>query len=166
MKTMQTFKTTISLILLCGLLSACGFSLRGTESLALNPEIEQLSIKDEGNNSALGQLLTQRLQVYGLDLLEPGKASLRLTLGAEQVKERVVSINRNARAGEFEMTLITSIELSKDADVLISREVLALEEIYEADPANLAAKANEAELIKTEMRQELVEQILRRLQAL
>jgi outer membrane lipopolysaccharide assembly protein LptE/RlpB len=146
------------------LLSACGFTLRGSNDAQLfSPDLQQIQLSSS-NAEELAQLLRRRLLASGIDLVE-NSSSYKLSLGDEQILERVVSVNRNARAGEYELSLLTSIQLDKDAETLIPREIISVEQVYEADPANAAAKTNEAELVRNELRQALVEQIIRRLQS-
>ena len=48
--------------------------------------------------------------------------------------------------------------------VVFGPEVLSIEKVYLADPNSAVAKAEERELMEEEMRRELVNRILRRLQ--
>lgn len=110
-------------------------------------------------------MLERRLTASGIQIIDSPSA-YKLTLGDEQSRERVVSVNSNARAGEYELTLMASFQLEKNAETVIAQEIISAEQVYEADPANAAAKTNEAELVRNELRQALVEQIMRRLQSL
>ena len=150
-------------LLIFPILTGCGFTLRGTDSLALNPAMRQIQLNYPNSSNELALLLQRRLTAYSVELIDDSE-SYQLTLGAEQNRERVVSVNRNIRAGEYEMTLAASFQLNYQGETVINSEIISLTRIYEADPANAAAKTNEAELIKNELRQALVEQILRRLE--
>src|SRR5690606_6429525 len=88
-----------------------------------------------------------------------------LGLGQEQSSERVLSVNANARAGEYELTMQVPFQLRQDAAPIMGPETLALSRVYLADPENAVAKNEEAALIRDEMRLGLAFQILRRLQA-
>ena len=95
----------------------------------------------------------------------PGATTYRLGIGGEQASERVLSVNANARAGEYELTTSVAVQLRRGTDVL-GTETLSVSRVYLADPENAVAKNEEAELIRDEMRRELAQQILRRLQSL
>ena len=150
---------TVSLLLL---LSACGFTLRGSDTQLLSPDLQQIQLSFNNPNE-LGQLLQRRLAAAGVEIVDSPSA-YKLTLGNEQSLERVVSVNRNVRAGEYELTLNASFQLDNNAEPVIAREIISADQVYEADPANAAAKTNEAALVRNELRQALVEQIMRRLQ--
>ena len=143
-------------------LTACGFSMRGTDTQALDASLQQLQLNYSSGNE-LGQVLQGRLAAFEIELLDDAEVH-QLSLGDEQVRERILSVNRNVRAGEYEITLSASFQLSKQGQSIFNPELITVNQIYEADPANAAAKTNEAELVKTELRQELVEQIIRRLE--
>lgn len=142
-------------------LTACGFTLRGTESQALNSSLQPIQLNYSSGN-AIGQILQRRLTAAGVELLVDAEA-YQLTLGDEQFRERIISVNQNIRAGEYDLTLSASFQLSKQDLSIFNREIISVNQVYEADPANAAAKTNEAELVKNELRQELVDRILRRL---
>ncbi len=158
-------KNIIPIIITLLLLSACGFTLRGSETQALSTNLQQLELTFNSSSNGLGQILRRRLTASGVDIVE-NSTSYKLTLGDEQNIERIVSVNRNVRAGEYELTLISSFQLEKDGELLIETEIISIDQLYEADPTNAAAKTNEAELVLTELRQALAEQILRRLQTI
>lgn len=157
-------KNILTIVMLM-LLSSCGFTLRGYDASLLSPELQQLQLSFNGSSNELAQTLRRRLISSGVDIVEHTSA-YKLTLGDEQSIERIISVNRNVRAGEYEITLTVSIQLDNDGDSVIAREIISVDQVYEADPNNAAAKTNEAELVLDELRQALTEQIMRRLQTL
>ena len=156
-------KRLLPIIITLLLLSACGFTLRGSEYQALNANIQQLELTYNSSSNELAQILRRRLIASGVEIID-NSSNYKLTLGNEQNLERVVSVNRNARAGEYELTLISSLQLENNGEPVIASEIISLDQIYAADPTNAAAKTNESELVLNELRQALVEQIMSRLQ--
>lgn len=156
-------KRLLLIIITSLLLSACGFTLRGSETIALGTTIQEIELVTNNSSNELGQILRRRLLASGVEVIEDSSA-YKLTLGDEQSIERIVSVNRNIRAGEYELTLISSFYLENDGESVIPSEIIALDQTYEADPTNAAAKTNETAIVETEIRQAIVEQILRRLQ--
>lgn len=145
------------------LLSACGFTLRG--SAELPAQLQTLQLQAQDGNTEIVREMRRALVNSGVNVIDEIREGVyRLGLGREQSEERVLSINSNARAGEYELSLSVSFQLRTADDFFIGPEILTIEQVYLADPNNAVAKAEEAELIKEEMRQELVIQILRRLQ--
>jgi LPS-assembly lipoprotein len=144
--------------------SACGFSLRGTTELSAN--LQPLYVEAVDTSSPMHREL-QRVLNQNQIALAPNvnDANYRLGLGPENSSERALSVNANARAGEYELEISVPFQLAKGTDVVLPPETLSLTKVYLADPDNAVAKNEEAELIRTEMRRELAQQILRRLQA-
>ncbi len=158
-----------SLWTLCALLVAtlavggCGFALRG--SAALPAELQPLALLNVDNGTPLGQELLRALVSNGVELAtQASGASYQLEVGNEAAAERALSVNANARAGEYELTMSVPWQLRRGADVVLGPETLSLGKVYLADPDNAIAKNEEAELIRAEMRRELALQLLRRLQ--
>ncbi|MFZ9584554.1 MAG: LPS assembly lipoprotein LptE [Pseudohongiellaceae bacterium] len=160
---------TPSLWTLCALLVAtvivggCGFALRG--SAALPAALQPLALSNVDNATPLGQELLRALASNDVDLAtEAGSASYQLEVGGEAFAERALSVNANARAGEYELTISVPWQLRRGTTVVLGPETLSLGKVYLADPENAIAKQEEAELIRAEMRRELALQLLRRLQ--
>jgi LPS-assembly lipoprotein len=154
---------------LCALLVAtlavggCGFALRG--SAALPAALQPLALLNVDNGTPLGQELLRALASNGVELAtEASSASYQLEVGNEAAAERALSVNANARAGEYELIMSVPWQLRRGTAVVLGPETLSLGKVYLADPENAIAKNEEAELIRTEMRRELALQLLRRLQ--
>ncbi len=150
------------LLLLSLFLSACGFTLQGSALNELSTKIPRLNLQYSASNE-LGRMLRNQLLVSGVEL-DDSDRSLLLQLEDEQTLERIVSVNRNIRVGEYELNMLSAFQLIQDGDIILDSGPISLFQFYEADPLNAAAKISEAELIKSEMRQELIAQILRQLQ--
>ncbi len=157
-------KNILTIVMLM-LLSSCGFTLRGYDSALLSPELQQLQLSYNTSSNELAQILRRRLMASGVEIIE-NTSAYNLILGDEQSIERIISVNRNVRAGEYEITLTASMQLDNNGESLIAREIISVEQIYEADPNNAAAKTNEAEIVMDELRLALSEQIMRRLQTI
>lgn len=149
-------------------LSACGFSLRGSDVLASRFQVIQLNIQQP--NSEFSRLLRRSLEVADVDvetvLLDSTNSdSPVLMIGIEQRVSRPITINPRARAAQYEMRLSIDIALGSVEDYLISPETLVVERVYFEDIANIAGTQEEVEIITIEMRRELVNQLMRRLEA-
>jgi LPS-assembly lipoprotein len=143
-------------------LAGCGFTLRGSVDL---PEplrtLEVVSLDDGGE---LLQQVRRALRNSGVNLVEQG-SDYRLGLGREVTDERIVSVNANARAGEYEVEMSLQFQLTRAGEAVLGPDTLRLTRVYLTDPENAVAKEEEAELIRSELRRELAQQLLRRLQA-
>jgi LPS-assembly lipoprotein len=147
--------------LLLLLLGGCGFALRGSADLPEALRLMQVAAIDE--NSDLLQEVRRALRNSGVTLGD-AKAPYRLDIGRETTGERIVSVNSNARAGEYELEINLLFQLSQGGTTLMGPETLSLTRVYLTDPENAVAKEEEAEMIRDELRSELAQQLIRRLQ--
>lgn len=147
-------------------LNSCGFSLRGSDVLSSKFQVIQLDI--EQPNSEFSRLLRRSLEVADVTI-----EALRLTdsdapvlvVSNEQRVSRPITVNPRARAAQYEMRLSINIALGSSDKTLISPQTLIVERIYFEDIANIAGTQEEIEIITAEMRRELVNQLMRRLEA-
>ncbi len=153
-----------SVPILLVLLSGCGFTLRG--SAELPAALQTMQLESPNPDSELVREVRRMLRNNDVTLVEEATDTIyRLGIGSEATSERALSVNANARAGEYEVTMSVAVQLRRGTEVL-GPETLSVSRVYLADPENAVAKNEEAELIRTEMRREIAQQVLRRLQAL
>ncbi|MBN7795729.1 LPS assembly lipoprotein LptE [Parahaliea mediterranea] len=160
--------TRLALLLgLTCLLAACGFQLRGNSGATALPEAWKVMYLDTGNpNSEFSRELKARFSANGITWAEePADAAFILDLGPERFSQRNLSLNREARAAEFELTMASRFAVRKpgtSAPVIKPAEATVIKQM-ENDPRNVVGKAEEIRIIKGEMRVELAQQILRRI---
>ena len=155
-------QTLLVLFAVC-VLSGCGFTLRGSANIP--PELQNLVLIGANQNSDIMQDLRRALQANKVNILDTASAgSYQLLIGEADIQERILSVNSNARAGEFELSISVPYQLRSSNAVALEPEVLTIEKVYLADPNSAVAKAEERELMETAIRRELISLILRRLQ--
>ena len=148
------------------ILSSCGFSLRGSDVLSSKFQVIQLDM--EQPNSEFSRLLRRSLEVADVTieaLLPTNSDSPVLLVSNERIVSRPITVNPRARAAQYEMRLSINIALDRAEKTLIPPETLMVERIYFEDIANIAGTQEEVEIITAEMRRELVNQLMRRLEA-
>jgi LPS-assembly lipoprotein len=156
--------SVVAILVMALMLAGCGFTLRG--SVALPPALQTLQLESPNPNGEIVREVRRMLRNNDVTLTEAGTdATWRLGIGTEEVRERVLSVNANARAGEYELTMDVAAQLRRGTET-VGPETFSVARVYLADPESAVAKNEEAELIRTEMRRELAQQILRRLQSL
>jgi len=166
---MTKLSTSLLAILLGSLiLSGCGYSLRGAESLSTSLPNLQLNLQNP--NSEFSRLLRRSLDTAGVALSDGGMdsaniAASRLSVTDLRVQNQPVSVNPAARAAQYEIRLSIDIQLFNGEQELIPRETLTVERSYFEDIENIAGNQEEVEIITSEMRRELVNLLIRRLQA-
>jgi LPS-assembly lipoprotein len=160
-------KRESSVVAICVLvlsLSGCGFTLRGSADLPA--ALQTMQVESPNPDSGIVREVRRMLRNNNVTLTEAATdGTYRLGIGAEELSERVLSVNANARAGEYEITLTVAAQLRRGAQT-IGPETFTVSRSYLADPSTAVATNEEAELIRTELRRELAQQILRRLQSL
>ena len=148
------------------ILSSCGFSLRGSDVLSSKFQVIQLDM--EQPNSEFSRLLRRSLEVADVSIESvalTNSDSPVLLVSNERIVSRPITVNPRARAAQYEMRLSINIALGNAERYLISPETLMVERIYFEDVANIAGTQEEVEIITAEMRRELVNQLMRRLEA-
>ena len=158
--------TALRLLLLVLALSvqACGFTLRGNDAIASS--FDNLNLELVQPQSELSALLQRSLRAAGVSLSSQElKTAPTLKLRNEQISTRPVSINPRARASQVELRLSVNIALPVGGKPTILDETLTVVRTYFQDIENIAGNQEEAQIIANELRQELVNQLMRRLES-
>jgi LPS-assembly lipoprotein len=153
------------LLLLTLSMTACGFHLRGT--VEIPPEWLALHLTSPSPHSELSNTVKSSFSANGVEWMEPAEANYTLHLGPEKLERRNLSIDRNARAAEFELKLSTSLSVtdSQGAEILPAEDI-TVHKIMTHDPENVTGKVEEERLLRREMRTELVQRMLRKIRFL
>ena len=153
-------------LLLLGLLSACGFQLRGTGADA-NPipdEWKSMFLITGNPNGEFAREVQTRFAANGVQWTTREEANFRLHLGPVRFSQRNLSLNAEARAAEFELTMSSQFSVSDaKGDVVMEQTQVTTIKQMENDPRNVVGKAEEIRLLKSEMQAELSQQIMRRI---
>ena len=155
-------QVVLTLTLACAL-CACGFQLRGTGGASLPESWKKMFLSTDNPNGELSRELQSTFSANNITWVDSDTANFILIVGGEEFKQRNLSINAQARASEFELTMRTvfSVRNAAGQEVIEASEATIVKQM-ENDPSNVVGKAEEVRLLKTEMRTELVQQILRR----
>lgn len=161
---MRTLTSSFLLLLLPILLGSCGFALRGSDAVSAN--FSELALNLEQPNSEFSRLLRRSLEVANVDTTSGMSTTTpTLNLSNEQVVSRPVTVNPRARAAQYEIRLSLQMSLVLNGDFLIPQQSLMVQRNYFEDIANIAGNREEVEIITAEMRRDLVNQLMRRLEA-
>jgi len=153
----------LALSLLC-LLSACGFQLRGSGGTAVPESWHKMHLITSNPNGELSRELQSTFSANGVVWVEKEEANYLLKIGTERFTQRNLSLNAQARAAEFELTLSSNFMVldARGAEVMAASDASVVKQM-ENDPRNVVGKAEEVRILKAEMRTELVNQIIRRI---
>jgi LPS-assembly lipoprotein len=145
-------------LLLAATLTACGFHLRGGESLPT----ELKNVYLEGGSPALREQMLQQLRTAKSQLAPSIQtASIVVKLFDEQFQRRGVSLSERGKTNEYELVYRVEYELATPKDaVLLVRQPLEIRRDYYNDQQAILARDNEEAVLRTEMTQQVVRTLL------
>ncbi|WP_460144445.1 LPS-assembly lipoprotein LptE [Pseudomonas sp. S2_A02] len=144
------------------LLSACGFQLRGTGTTEL--AIKEL---DLSARNAYGETVTQMRQVLESSGVKVySGAPYKLYLADEQETQRILSYAGAGRTGEYEMTMVLNYDIRGQGNLPLLSDKLQVQKVFIHDGNNLVGSDQEANDARKDMRRELVQRMMLRLQQL
>ncbi|GLH34690.1 MULTISPECIES: LPS assembly lipoprotein LptE [Pseudomonas] len=144
------------------MLSACGFQLRGTGTSELSVKEMDVSARD-----AYGPTVTQLREVLersGVNV-HTG-APYRLVLTNEQQTQRAASYASSNQSAEYELTTVLSYSILGLNNLELMSDKLEVRKIYVRDGGNITGSDQEATVAREEMRRDLVNAMVVRLQML
>lgn len=144
------------------LLSACGFQLRGTG-------MTELAIKelDLSARNAYGPTVTQMRQVLessGVKVI--AGAPYKLILTNEQESQRTLSYAGAGRTGEYQLTTVLEYDIRGQRDRELLSDKIEVQKVFIHDGNNLVGSELEADDARKEIRRDLVQRMMLRLQQL
>ena len=158
----KMIKRNLLVMGLAVLLSACGFQLRGTGTNEL--AIKELDLSARNQYGETVTQLNRTLTNSGVKIYTGAPYKLILTNEAET--QRTASYSGSGRSAEYQLTVTLNYEMRGEKDLVLLGDKVSVEKIYNHDGNNLTASDNEAQQVRNEMRSELVQKMMARLQQL
>ncbi len=162
-------KSHLFLILLI-ILNSCGYSLRNNQFLIANLDSIQLQLAQP--NGEFSRILRRDLEAIGIhtvvsDLSQEFNKETQheLIIGNEEISNRPVTINSRARAAQYEIRLSIEVSLKRNQAFLFEQEALFVDRIFFEDIQNITGNQEEIRIISSEMRQDLVSHVIRRIES-
>jgi LPS-assembly lipoprotein len=152
-------KRNLLVIGLAVLLSACGFQLRGTGSHEF--ALTELSVSGRDAYGESVQQVSKALENNGVKVY-PG-AQYKLVLARESEKRRSASYTSNGRNSEYELTMGIEYEIRGANNLLLTSNELEVQNYYQQDSNNLIGSDQQATQLRSEMRSDLIQQLVMRL---
>jgi LPS-assembly lipoprotein len=148
------------------MLAACGFHLRGEAQLPAG--MQRVAIEGADPLSPLGRDLRKALARSGADVLEAAEAGAAvLRIGNNRITTDVLSVGGNARANEYMMRYNVEFDVISTAGVsLLPKQVIELSRDFTFDANQALGIAAEQDLLTQELQRDMVQAILRRLEAM
>jgi LPS-assembly lipoprotein len=153
-------KRNLLVIGLAGLLSACGFQLRGTGDVQFAVKELDVTARD-----AYGDTVQQVREVLeNNDVRVYAGAPYKLVITRETENRRTASYSSGARTAEYELTMALDYEIRGAQNLLLTGDKIEVQNYHQQDDNNLAGSDQEAAQLRNELRRELIQQLTLRLQ--
>ena len=144
------------------LLSACGFQLRGTGTNQLT--ITELDVSARNAYGDTVRQLRQVLENSGVKVTT--NAPYKLVLTNEKDSQRAASYAGNGASAEYELTTVLNYQIQGQNHLPLLNDKLEVHKIYLQDGNNITGSGQEAALARKEMRRDLIQQMIARLEQL
>ncbi len=155
----------IAPICLGALLSACGFHMRG--EVKLPPGMQRVNVQIADPFSPLKHDLEAALARSGAKVEDkPGEGIAEITISAISQAPIVRSVGANAYVNEFSMVYHVELSISgADGKTLLPHEVIEQSRVYTFDQTQAIGSNAEQDEIKKEMERDMVQAVLRKVEA-
>ncbi|MBX3692888.1 LPS assembly lipoprotein LptE [Dokdonella sp.] len=146
-------------------LNACGFHLR--QEARLPSGMQRVQILGAEPVSTLGRDLAKALARAGAVVVDAaGEGTAQLRIGVDRTSTDVLSVGSNARANEYTLRYHVEFDvLAADGDPLVPRQVIELTREFTFDATQALGVAAEQDLLTRELQREMVQAIMRRIEA-
>ncbi|MDR0210843.1 MAG: hypothetical protein LBJ33_17020 [Pseudomonas putida] len=155
-------KRNLLVIGLAVVLSACGFQLRGTGTTELS--IKEMDLRARNAYGETVTELRETLQRNGVNV--HAGAPYRLVLTDEQQTQRAATYSGGNRSVEYELTTVLNYSMLGLNDTPLLSDKVEVRKIYVHDGDNITGSDQEATQAREEMRRDLIQAMLVRLQML
>ncbi|MBR9787856.1 MAG: luciferase [Vibrionaceae bacterium] len=147
-------------LVLAGLLSACGFHLRGEYSVP--EELHTMSFTSYDEYNQLTRYVKSQLTLNKVELVQPSSSVPNLHLIEASLEERTLSLYQNSRAAEKELTYVVQYRVTIP-DYGAKNYTTTVNRNYLDNPLTALAKSVERDVIKDEMHSQAAKQMMRQL---
>lgn len=159
---LSMIRIVLTPLILCLVLTGCGFQLKGSAGSARNTLLTQpIAIVSAHPRSEFSVAVVQRLRLEGAQIVEPDDDVLLIKLGEEHFQQRNLSLTAQARSAEVELIMRTDFSLFRGRSVVIEHSTANVIRQFLNDPRNVVGKTEELRLLRQEMRDDLAAQIIR-----
>ena len=155
-------KRNLLVIGLAVVLSACGFQLRGTGTTELSVKEMDVSARNAYGPTVVE--LREVLKRSGVNV--HAGAPYRLVLTNEQESDRAATYTGGSRSAEYELTTVLNYSIQGLNNLELLSDKLEVRKVYVRDGSNITGSEQEAKRAREEMRRDLVNAMVVRLQML
>jgi len=138
--------------------AGCGFQLRGTEAGGL----ESLNIIGASAAPLTSKSFRQALEDRDVQIVPAGAGVISVHMLDERSHRRSVATTDVFDAAEYELRLELDVSISRGENFLLEDATLVSQRVYAVDSGNLSGSYEEQALLLSDMRVNLAEQLIRR----
>ncbi len=151
-------------LLLSFAFTGCGFQLRQEVNLPAN--LMSLRVETVDSYSPLQRNLEQALRRSGASIVESAAGSAVLRVFTSRVDRLPLSVGDTGRVQEYLLRYTVEFELADAAgSAVLPRQKVELDRDYTFDTSQALGTPGEEELVRAELEREMVQTILRRIDA-
>lgn len=154
----------LAVIILALLVNACGYHLRGSGSGGLSKELKLVYL-DGGSSQFREQFRHVLSSSKGKLSLSAQEAGIIVKIIDENLNRRILSLSSRGRSNEVELDYHVTYDLNKSNKVLLSGQPIQIRRQYFNDQDDIMAKDNEEKVIRNEIYQQAIQNILNRAQS-
>ncbi len=154
----------LAVIILALLVNACGYHLRGSGGGGLSKELKLIYL-DGGSSQFREQFRHVLSSSKGKLSSSAQEAGVIVKIIDENLNRRVLSLSSRGRSNEVELDYHVTYDLNKSNKVLLSGQPIQIRRQYFNDQEDIMAKDNEEKVIRNEIYQQAVQNILNRAQS-
>jgi len=148
-------------------LSACGFHLR--DAMMLPPDLGPVRVVAADPYSPLAESLAEALERAGATPApeNAGNEVATLQVVSERFADTEISVDQFGRAQEFTLryAVVFTLRRGGNAGDIVPKQAIELARDYVSSPVDSLGKNSERELLAREMRREMTQSIMRRIDA-
>lgn len=155
--------TSLTMLMLTLLLGACGFHLRGQAAFAL--PFKALYIKSANAYAPFITALKHAIEANGVQVTDaPEQAQLTLHIVSETTDKQILSLSASGQVLEYSLYYRISYQAyDRNQHDWLAPDEIKLQRDYSYDVTQVIAKQQEETMLYQDMRNDAVQQMLRRL---
>lgn len=160
----RRLELTLILAMALGLLSGCGFHLRGTGTARL--VLTSINVTATDAYGSMQRTLERSLREFGVKVVSATKAPYTLHLLSDSRTRRSIATTSDVRVAEYQLKLAVRFEMLDAAGKqIIPPTTVFTERTYQFDNSSLVGNTEQEGLLNREMRRDVADQIIRRADA-
>jgi len=151
---------TITLTLLA---TACGWHLRG--ALILPPDLQSMYISARDNYSGIAAELKRTLEANDIEVAQSSsQAQMTMHIIEERNDRRTASVSSGGLASEYELSMDVTYKITdSNNNILVPEKTATVIRSYSFDPNSVTSAAQEEQILRQEMRSDVIQQMARAL---